>query len=99
MNRNEFSTRNEAETFIAQRNLAGKKKPQRRGGKWFLVDNREGTVNRSLFSEVFRAELRKQARRENWPARYLSRRLLTVPTESEAIWRSTLRQLRKAKKR
>lgn len=94
-----FSTRSDAETYLAEHDLAGKKKPQHVGGRWYLVVNREGRINRSLFSAVMRAELRRLARKENWPARQLADKLANVPHESEAIWRSTLRQLRKAKKR
>jgi hypothetical protein len=93
-----FSTRNDAERHIAARNLAGRQKPQRVGGKWFLVVNRDGTINRSLFTEVMRVELRKLARRESWPARQLARRLSTVPTDSERIWRDARRTLRKVKR-
>jgi hypothetical protein len=40
-----FSTRGEAERAIAERDLAGKKKPRRLVGRWHLVDNTAGTVS------------------------------------------------------
>lgn len=91
-----FSTRQEAEHYIAGRNLAGKKKPQTHGGPWYLVVNREGTVNRSLFTEVFRAELRRLARRESWPASKLAHRLQNVPADSEKLWREICAKGKKA---
>lgn len=82
-----FPTRSDAETYIAQRNLAGKKKPQHVVSRWYLVTNREGTINRSLFTEILRVEYRRLARREHWPASYLSRKLQNVPADAERIWR------------
>lgn len=51
-----FSTRSEAEQYIAENGLAGKKKAQRAGGPWMLVANPEGTISRSVFIQLYKVE-------------------------------------------
>jgi len=45
-----FGTRTEAEQYIAERGLAGKRKARHVGGRWFLVSNPKGTISRNLFT-------------------------------------------------
>jgi len=82
-----FSTRQEAERFIADNDLGGKKKAQRRGGKWELVANPEGMINRSLFTEMLKADYRKRAKAEGWRPAELACTLADANKRAAKLWR------------
>lgn len=91
-----FATRHDAEVYIAERNLAGKKKAQHVLSRWYLVANDKGTVNRSLFTEMLRVHLKRQARAERWRPSELAMALAEVPYRAERLWRGLTPRRRKA---
>jgi hypothetical protein len=54
-----FSTASEANSYIAENGLAGERKPQRVGSRWYLVANPKGTISRALFTHLVAVELRR----------------------------------------
>lgn len=86
-----FSTRDEAERYIAEKDLAGKKKARRVGGKWHLVANPEGLINRSLFTKMLYVARVKQAKAEGWRRSELAAALVDVPRDAARIWRGMKR--------
>jgi hypothetical protein len=90
-----FSTRDEAEKYIAEHDLAGKKKARHVGGKWFLVANPEGTINRSLFTKMLYVERVRVAKKEGWLKSELAAALVDVPRDAERIWRQMTRDRKK----
>lgn len=93
-----FDTRDEAEKYIAEKDLAGKKKARRIGGKWFLVANTEGTINRSLFTKMLYVLRVKTAKKEGWRKSELAFALVDVPRDAERMWRKISRDQKKKQK-
>lgn len=73
-----FATRLEAEQFIAEHGLAGKRKPRRLVGRWHLVPNTRDTITLSQFIQCAIVEVRKRGSR--LPAS-------TIANNATFIWR------------
>lgn len=83
-----FSTRQETEAFIAKQHLGGINKAQRAGGKWYLVANTSGLINRSLFTEMLKQNYREQAKSERWQPAELACALADANKRAAKMWRA-----------
>lgn len=91
-----FASKHQAEKFIAEHDLAGKKKAERNLWRWLVIDNPDGTISRSLFTQMLIVSYVRQAKKEKWRPSELAMTLAGVPKESARLWKQ-MDSKRKAK--